>query len=364
MNDEYWMRRCLHLAGLGAGATSPNPLVGSVIVKNGKKLSEGYHRQYGGPHAEINAIYAVKNKSTLKGATLYVNLEPCCHFGNTPPCVDAIFQYGFSRVVIGEIDPNPLVNGKSIALLRKRSVRCDVGVLNNEVKQVNEKYRKYISTGRPFVALKAAQTEDGYIAKLDGSSKWITNAQSRQAVHALRSEYDAVMVGAGTVKIDDPRLTVRTVAGRNPIRIIVDGHLSIPESRKVFNGGASTIVYVAAENVELRRRKITRLENKGVVVVALPSKNGRVHPRRIIQDLAKHRISSILIEGGQSMFAEFLDSGFVDKMYLFTARKRFRSGLPLFGLVRRPFTAQLRRYHRFGRDIMGEYYLNHNPDAI
>jgi diaminohydroxyphosphoribosylaminopyrimidine deaminase/5-amino-6-(5-phosphoribosylamino)uracil reductase len=358
MHDEHWMQRCLDLAGRGAGATSPNPLVGSVIVKNGKKLSEGYHRQYGGPHAEINAIELVKDKNTLKGATIYVNLEPCCHHGNTPPCVDEILRYGFSRVVIGGIDPNPLVNGKSISLLRKHGVRCDIGILNTESERINEKYRKYISTDLPFVALKAAQTHDGFIARLDGSSKWITNALSRHFVHTLRSEYDAVMVGAGTVAIDDPRLTVRSAAGRNPIRVIIDGHLSIAESRKVFSSDAATIVYMAAENAVRKQRKIMRLENKGVAVVTLPSKNGRVHPRRIIHDLAKHKISSVLIEGGQSLFAEFLDAGFVDKMYLFSARKRFKSGLPLFGLVRRPFTAQIRRSHRFGHDVMDECYLN------
>ncbi|MHB1051100.1 MAG: bifunctional diaminohydroxyphosphoribosylaminopyrimidine deaminase/5-amino-6-(5-phosphoribosylamino)uracil reductase RibD, partial [Bacteroidota bacterium] len=259
MSDEYWMERCLQLAANGKGMTSPNPLVGAVIVKNGTVLGEGYHKRYGGPHAEINAMNAVKDKTALKGSTIYINLEPCCHHGNTPPCVDAILRHGFSRVVITGYDPNPLVKGKSVSKLRRRGVQCDVGILRREGDRCNEKYRKFITTGFPFVAMKAAQTSDGYIARPDGTSKWITTSASRKFVHKLRNEYDAVLVGAGTVHKDDPRLTVRAVRGRNPVRIVVDGNLSISITHKIYNTEASTIVYTAKEAAKKKQHAVQRL---------------------------------------------------------------------------------------------------------
>jgi diaminohydroxyphosphoribosylaminopyrimidine deaminase/5-amino-6-(5-phosphoribosylamino)uracil reductase len=357
MSDEYWMERCLQLAATGKGLTSPNPLVGAVIVKNGKVLGEGFHKRYGGPHAEINAINAVKDKTALKGSTIYINLEPCFHYGNTPPCVDEILRHGFSRVVITRYDPNPLVKGKSVAKLRRHGVQCDIGILRRQGDRCNEKYNKFISTGLPFIALKAAQTSDGYIARSDGTSKWITTSASRKFVHALRNEYDAVLVGAGTVTADDPRLTVRSVRGRNPVRIVVDGNLSVSGKKKIFNDEASTIVYTSKELAKEKRRAIQRLESKGVVVVTMSSKRGRIDPRRIAHDLARHNISSVLIEGGQQLYAEFLNAGIVDKMYLFTAAKRFHGGVSLFGGVRRPFVARIKHSLRFGNDIMDELYF-------
>ena len=357
MSDEFWMERCLQLAANGKGLTSPNPLVGAVIVKNGKVLGEGYHKKYGGPHAEINAINAVKDKTALKGSTIYINLEPCFHYGNTPPCVDEILQHGFSRVVISGYDPNPLVKGKSVAKLRRNGVQCDIGILRRQSDRCNEKYRKFITTGMPFIALKAAQTSDGYIARPDRTAKWITNAASRKFVHSLRNEYDAVLVGAGTVTADDPRLTVRTVRGRNPIRIVVDGNLSVASNKKIFNDGAPTIVYTAINTAKKKLSAVLRLETKGVVVVPLSSIRGKIDLRVIVKDLAKHKISSLLIEGGQQLYAEFLNAGIVDKMYLFTAVKKFHGGLSLFGLVRRPIVAQIKHTMRFGNDTVDEIYI-------
>jgi diaminohydroxyphosphoribosylaminopyrimidine deaminase/5-amino-6-(5-phosphoribosylamino)uracil reductase len=212
------MDRCFRLARKGTGSVSPNPLVGAVLVKNGVKIGEGFHERFGGHHAEINAIRnALARKKEILGSTLYVNLEPCSHHGKTPPCVDAVIRHGIAKVVIGCMDPNPVVAGRGIALLRKNNITVRCGVRGKEAEQLNQAFFKHILTGRPFITLKAAQTSDGYIARLDGTSQWITNHWSRRYVHQLRNENDAVLVGSGTVLQDDPELTVRSVPGRNPV---------------------------------------------------------------------------------------------------------------------------------------------------
>jgi diaminohydroxyphosphoribosylaminopyrimidine deaminase/5-amino-6-(5-phosphoribosylamino)uracil reductase len=356
-NDEYWMKRCLRLAVRAAGNTSPNPMVGAVITKNGAFLSAGYHKQYGQSHAEINAIDRVRNKILLRGSTLYVNLEPCCHYGNTPPCVNEILKHGFARVVIATKDRNVLVNGKSIRTLRRHGIRCNVGVSADEARRINEQYFHFIATGMPFVAIKAAQTKDGFIASVSDAPKWISNSQSRTYVHVLRSHYDAILVGAGTVKIDDPRLTVRNVKGRNPIRIIVDGSLTAPISSRIFNDAAPTVVYTSKSSAQDKWKKVRILEKKNIAVVPMRSVNNTLNIRDIVRDLARHKISSLLVEGGQEMYAEFLDKGLVNKMYLFTSPTTFRSGISLFGKIRKPFAAQIRNKKQFGNDIMEELYF-------
>jgi len=356
--DEFWMTRCLVLAKRGAGFVSPNPLVGAVIVKDGKKISEGYHQQYGGPHAEVIAINeALKKNKNLNGTTLYVNLEPCYHFGKTPPCVDAVIQYGISRVVIATEDPNPLVAGKSIKKLKKNGVICGVGVLKEEASKLNEKFFKFISKGLPFVALKAAQTSDGFIAQSDGTSKWITNTRSRKYVHQLRSEYDAVIVGANTVQHDNPELTVRALRGRNPIRIVIDGKLSVKTDHKVFNDKAPTILYTTKTNSNISKNKIFDLTKNGVVVVQLNGKKGILKVNEVLNDLGKHHISSVLVEGGQKMYSEFFDSGLVDKVYLFTARKKYGTGLKTFDGNLNPIKLMLLGQRYFGTDLFEEFYL-------
>ncbi|MEW6062064.1 MAG: bifunctional diaminohydroxyphosphoribosylaminopyrimidine deaminase/5-amino-6-(5-phosphoribosylamino)uracil reductase RibD, partial [Bacteroidota bacterium] len=308
-NDDYWMRRCFALAAKGKGYTSPNPLVGAVIVKDGKKIGEGYHRKYGEHHAEINAINdALSHKFSPNGATLYVNLEPCFHYGKTPPCVDAIIQHQFSRVVVATIDPNPRVNGKSIAKLKKIGIQCTTGVLKEEAVLLNEKFFKFIKTKLPFVALKAAQTADGFIAKNNGSSKWITCKQSRRYVHRLRSEYDAVVVGANTVVADNPFLSVRHIRGRNPVRIVIDGNLRTSAESNVFNSDAPTILYTSTTSAKHHDEKISTLTKKNILVVPLPTVKGRIPIKKILSDLGKRNIASLLVEGGQTMFTEFLNA--------------------------------------------------------
>jgi diaminohydroxyphosphoribosylaminopyrimidine deaminase/5-amino-6-(5-phosphoribosylamino)uracil reductase len=359
--DEFWMSKCLNLAKLGTGTVSPNPLVGAVIVKNGKQISEGYHQRYGGQHAEINAIRkALLNKKTLSGTTLYVNLEPCFHFGKTPPCVDAILKQRISRVVVATQDPNPLVAGKSLKKLKKNGIKCTDGVLKNDAERLNEKFFTFIKTGLPFVALKAAQTSDGFIAKLDGTSKWITNKQSRNYVHRLRSEYDAILVGANTVIKDDPELTVRNIKGRNPIRVIIDGKLSVDLNKKVFNAKAPTIVYTTKKYSVSGLKKISALEKQGIVVVQMEGKKEILKIKKVISDLGVHQIASVLVEGGQKVFSEFLNASVVDKLYLFTAKKTFGVGLKIFKNNSKPFTLLKNSEKKFGTDVLEEFYLRQN----
>jgi len=360
-SDEFWMARCLELAKRGAGYVSPNPLVGAVLVKDGKKIAEGYHRLFGGHHAEINAINnAIKKKRNLVGTTLYVNLEPCFHVGKTPPCVNAVIQYGISRVVIATKDPNPLVAGRGIKKLKKNGIKCLVGILDHEAKQLNEKFFKFIKTEKPFVALKAAQTRDGFIAHTDGTSKWITNSLSRKYVHKLRSEYDAVIVGANTVTTDNPELTVRNVSGRNPVRIVIDGGLSVDLSNRIFNNKAPSIVYTAKSSSKKIQKKILELEKKGVVVVQLNDNNGTLKIENILGDLGKHQISSVLVEGGSKIYSEFLNSGLVDKVYLFTAKKKYGNGRKTFKDNSKPIILKKIKQQYFGTDLLEEFSISNN----
>ena len=357
--DAYWIRRCFALAKKGIGHTSPNPLVGAVIVKDGKVVAEGYHRQFGGNHAEVNAINAaLEKKESLAGATIYVNLEPCFHFGNTPPCVDALIQHRFRRVVISSVDPNPLVSGKSIQKLRDTGIECITGVLESDSQVLNEKFFKFITTKVPFVSFKAAQTQDGFIAKKNGESKWITNTASRKYVHQLRAEYDAVLVGATTVLQDNPSLTVREQKGRNPLRIVIDGRLRVPLSSNVCQSDASTIIYTVRSNN--KTKKIVQFEKRGVAVVPLQGKNGRIHPFQIMDDLVKHHVSSVLVEGGQQIFSEFINTKLVDKIYLFTGNKSFGTGIPTFGEIRVPIIARRHAIKVFRKDVLEEYYLTYS----
>ena len=229
-HDEFFMRRALTLARRGLGRTSPNPMVGAVLVRQGEIVGEGYHRRYGGPHAEVEALRDAGEN--IAGATMYVTLEPCCHRGKkTPPCLDALLGRGLARVVIGTIDPNPEVSGRSVRALEGTGIETTVGVLEEECRRLNEAYFKYIQTRIPFVTLKVAQTLDGKIASSTGDARWISSEASRRLAHRLRSVHDAVLVGIGTVLADDPLLTVRLARGRNPLRVIVDSTLRTSRAR-------------------------------------------------------------------------------------------------------------------------------------
>jgi diaminohydroxyphosphoribosylaminopyrimidine deaminase/5-amino-6-(5-phosphoribosylamino)uracil reductase len=329
-DKQIFMRRCFEIAQKGKGRVSPNPMVGCVIVRDGKIIGEGFHRQYGGPHAEIFALLQAGKKA--RKSIMFVNLEPCVHFGKTPPCVDAIVQSGISKVIIATKDPNPLVSGKGILRLRDEGIEVQVGVLQEEAELFNEKFFKWMKTGNPFVGIKLAQTLDGRIADVTGASKWITSEAARKEGHRLRTEYDAVMIGSNTVLNDNPELTVRSVKGRNPVRIVVDGHLLLPVSRKIFNTkSAPTWLLTSRAAMKSNNRKVNRFVTQGVRVLAA-SPSSFLNPGSILRNLSAEGISSVLLEGGASLVAPFIKGSFADSLHLFIAPKILGGGLNSFQL--------------------------------
>jgi len=355
VTDKEFMRRCIELASLGAGTTSPNPMVGCVIVRDGEIVGEGYHRKFGAAHAEIVALMKARNRA--KNATMYVNIEPCAHFGKTPPCVDAIIRSGISRVVIATKDPNPVVNGRGIRILKNAGINVNVGILREEAQKLNEKFFKFMKTGFPFVALKLAQTLDGKIADLKGNSKWISSHDSRKIVHKLRSEYDAVMIGRNTALKDNPELTVRFIKGRNPVRIIIDGQFSLPSSLKIFNtDSAPTWILTSKSSMNKNESKLRRLTECGVRVFGITTNSEFISPETILRTLAGEGISSILIEGGAKVAKSFLDYSLVDKLYLFTSPKILGEGLNAITLskprlLKNAITFRIIDLHRLSEDV-------------
>lgn len=318
---EKLMKMCLELAKKGKGFVSPNPLVGCVIVKNNKTIGRGYHKFFGGPHAEIEAIKSVKNKRELKGSTLVINLEPCCHFGKTPPCVDAIIKAGIKRVICAMRDPNPLVAGKGIAIMQKNGINCEVGVLEKEAGDLNKFFIKWITKKIPYITIKAATTLDGKIATISGESKWITSPPARDFVHKLRSEYDAVLVGLNTIIKDNPRLTSHG-KGRNPARLIVGDISKISVNSNVFNGETRTIFF---SPVQPKNSVIRKLEMEGKIEIFYSSKKsgGNMNFRDIFKKIAQLNISSVLVEGGGETIWNVVSENLADDFFVFVAPKIF-----------------------------------------
>nr|DAY54413.1 MAG TPA: riboflavin biosynthesis protein RibD [Caudoviricetes sp.] len=319
MNDEFYMQRAIELAKRGEGFVSPNPLVGAVIVKDGKIIGEGWHERCGELHAERNAL---KNcKEPTQGSTIYVTLEPCCHYGRTPPCTKAIIEAKISRVVIGSRDPNPLVSGKGAEILRKAGIEVIEDFMRDECDKLNPIFFRYITTKLPYVSLKYAMTADGKIATYSGKSKWITNEFSRNDVHRLRKKHRAIMVGIGTVLTDNPMLNCRIENGRNPIRIVCDSKLRIPLDCNICKTAneISTLVVSAIENPE----KQSELEKMGVKTLILPDKNGKVDLKKLMQYLGEKSIDSVLIEGGGTLAYSALQSKIVSHIYSYIAPKIF-----------------------------------------
>src|SRR4030043_306413 len=277
MDDEQWMKKVLCLAEKGRGRTSPNPMVGAILVKGGRMVGEGYHAKAGEAHAEVVAIQRAREEA--RGAILYLNLEPCAHYGKTPPCAPQVVKAGVKRVVIGMEDPNPVVNGKGAEALRKSGIAVKVGVLEKECRRLNEAFCKYILKKEPFVILKIAATLDGKIATRDGNSKWISGEASRRFVHKLRDQVDGIIVGTGTVLKDDPMLTTRIKGGRNPYRIILDSRLRIPEKAKVIEVSPSKTIIATTELAS--KDKIEKLEKQDVRILILDSKQGRVNLKHL-----------------------------------------------------------------------------------
>ena len=316
MTDEKFMREALRIARNAEGCTSPNPLVGAVIVKDGKIIAEGWHRQAGTPHAEIHALNMAGDLS--RGATLYVTLEPCSHFGRTPPCTQAIINAGISRVVAAMSDPNPKVAGHGFELLRAAGIAVEVGLLEAEARRLNEVFLKWITRRLPFVTMKFACTLDGKIATVAGESQWISSEESRRFTHHLRDISDAILVGVGTVLADNPSLTTRLVVGKNPVRVIVDSNARTPlESKVVADKSARTIVAVTANAPP---DKVRALKLRGVEVITAGNFE-RVDLTALMHALAEREITSVLVEGGGTIHFSMLRARLVDKVLAFIAPK-------------------------------------------
>jgi diaminohydroxyphosphoribosylaminopyrimidine deaminase/5-amino-6-(5-phosphoribosylamino)uracil reductase len=315
--DEQWMRRVLRLAEKGRGRTSPNPMVGAILVKNNQVVGEGYHAKAGEAHAEIVALQRAGEEA--QGATLYLNLEPCAHFGKTPPCAPRVVEEGVKRVVIGMEDPNPLVKGKGIEVLRGAGLDVQVGILEKECRRLNEAFCKYILKKVPFVILKIAATVDGKIATRNGGSKWISGEASRRLVHRLRNQVDGILVGIGTVLKDNPFLTTRIRGGRDPYRVVLDSRLRISDEANVIGTSPSKAIIAATELAS--RARIEELEKKGVRILIFNSKKGRVDLKSCLSKLGEMGITSLLVEGGSHVNGSFLDEGLVDKLILFLSPK-------------------------------------------
>lgn len=328
-NDEHFMQMALQLARKGMGYVSPNPLVGAVIVKGDRIIGSGYHKRYGDHHAEVNAIRNARED--IAGATLYVTLEPCCHEGKTPPCVDSIVRNKIARVVIGAVDSNPLVCSEGINYLRRCGIEVKTGVLENECRRMNETFFHYMETGRPFITVKYAQTLDGRIATSTGNSQWISAERARRLAHQLRARHDAVLVGAGTVIKDNPELTVRLVRGRNPLRIIVDANLRIPLDAKILQNiaQAKTIVATTKDEASALSKKIAATGAEIITVAA--DKNGNVDLAKLFKALGLRGISSVLVEGGAQIITSLLKDNLADRLLIIIAPKIIGKGIEAIG---------------------------------
>ena len=326
----HYMRMALSLAERGTGWTSPNPRVGCVIFDEGEErvLGWGYHRRFGAPHAEVKALERAGERA--RGATAVVNLEPCCHFGKTPPCAPLLVEAGLSRVVIGMRDPNPCVDGGGIDILKKSGVDVVFGVLEEECLHVNRGFVKTLTGGRPWVTVKAALSLDGSIALTDGESRWISGALSRSKAHLLRGENDAILVGVGTVLKDDPELTVRLVSGRSPLRVVLDSHLRTPPEAKVIGDGSCLIV--GARESDPGRAEALR--QAGAQVALLGVVDGHLPLDEILQLLVDRGVLRLLVEGGAAVIQSFIEKGLVDEVSLFLAPKFLGRGIPFTGDLR------------------------------
>jgi len=355
--DEKYMRQALRLARRGLGKTSPNPMVGAVIVKGDRVIARGYHRYFGGDHAEVDALEHASEE--VSGATMYVTLEPCTHYGKTPPCVEAIVRAKIARVVIGTLDPFPGMQGKSLEILRRHGIGTAVGVLEDECRALNEVYLKYTSTGLPFVTVKFAQTLDGRIATAAGASRWISSPPSRKLAHRLRARHDAVLVGVGTVLADDPELTTRLVPGRNPVRVVLDSRLSIPTGARVLKDQPAARTLLAAAPAASEARAAA-LEKMGIEVLSVPpDADDRIDIKKLLKMLVEYRISSVLVEGGAAVITSFLRLGLADKLVVFIAPKVLGTGTDSVGElnitdISKSIKLNYEKVYRSGEDIVVE----------
>lgn len=371
MPEEKYMRTAIELAKKGSGHVNPNPLVGAVIVRDGEIIGEGYHECYGQLHAERNAIANAKKRgNSLEGSTIYVTLEPCCHYGKTPPCTEAIIEEKIARVVVGSDDPNPLVSGKGFQMLREKGIEVIPHFLKEECDAMNHVFFHYIRTGTPYVAMKYAMTMDGKIACYTGDSKWVTGEESRAHVQTLRNHYKGIMAGIGTVLADDPMLNCRIEGGRDPIRIIADSHLRIPmDSQLVRTAGQQPLIVACLPDAD--EEKAAQLQEKGVEVLRIPGvttaditeeQKEVISLPVLMKELGARKIDGILLEGGGQLNESALQAGIVDRIYCYIAPKIFggaqaKTPVEGQGLTRAADAWQFNRIgmQEFGQDILLEY---------
>ncbi|HSA07559.1 MAG TPA: bifunctional diaminohydroxyphosphoribosylaminopyrimidine deaminase/5-amino-6-(5-phosphoribosylamino)uracil reductase RibD [Candidatus Gastranaerophilales bacterium] len=359
IQHEKYMKKCIELAKKAEGKVSPNPLVGAVALdKYGNLAGEGFHEKYGESHAEVNAL-AVAGERAREG-TLYVNLEPCCHYGKTPPCIDRVLESGVKKLVIGMTDPSPKVAGKSITIARESGIDVVENVLNKECLKLNEIFIKNISEKKPFIAIKTASTMDGKIAAYSGKSKWITSENARKEVHRLRNKYDAIITGSGTVIADNPSLTCRMDGGRNPIRIIVDSKLITPKNAAVYQDDGTKIFLATAENVDTKDKYPDNVE-----ILKCPMKNDKLDLNYLIKKLYEKNIYSIIVESGSKLNGAFLKEKLANKIYFFLAPKLMcdKNALSLCEGLNSESPEQCIKLRfdeikSFSPDIMIEGYLN------
>lgn len=358
MTDEQYMHRAIELAQRGIGFVNPNPLVGAVIVKDGRIIGEGYHERYGQPHAERNALaHCIEDP---KGAVMYVTLEPCCHHGKNPPCTEAVIAAGIAKVFVGSNDPNPLVAGHGIAQLRAAGIEVVTEFCKAECDAINRIFFHYITKKTPFCVMKTAMTADGKTATWTGLSKWISCEESRRHVHETRKRVAGIMIGIGTVLADDPMLNCRTENPSNPVRIICDTHLQIPKDCRLVLSAKEIPTYVAASHIDERKKAF--LEQCGVHVLHIPATDGHVDLRLLMMKMGELGIDSILIEGGAALHEAALRSGIVQHVHVYIAPKIFggvsaKTAVGGIGVANPAEACRLSRpeIRRFGDDVLLEY---------
>jgi diaminohydroxyphosphoribosylaminopyrimidine deaminase/5-amino-6-(5-phosphoribosylamino)uracil reductase len=357
MSDEEYMNQALLLAKKGIGFVNPNPLVGSIIVKEGKIIGQGWHEKYGGWHAERNALNNCTENP--KDATLYVTLEPCCHYGKTPPCTEAIIQNGIKKVVVGCLDPNSLMSGKGVKILRDAGIEVITGVLEDQCKKLNEVFFHYIITNTPYVVMKYAMTMDGKIATATGKSQWITGEKARENVHKDRSRYSSIMVGVGTVITDNPSLTSRIEGGRDPIRIICDTNLKTPLESTIVTTAKEVKTIIATTSNDKEKQKAYL--SHGCEILTLNQKGTHIDLNQLMNELGKNGIDSVLLEGGSTLNFSALQSRIVHKVQAYIAPKLFggnQAKTPIGGVgieeITNCITLKNQRISWFGEDILIE----------
>jgi diaminohydroxyphosphoribosylaminopyrimidine deaminase / 5-amino-6-(5-phosphoribosylamino)uracil reductase len=323
MTDKQFMQRALQLARLGAGTVSPNPMVGCVIVHEGKIIGEGYHQKYGEAHAEVNAVNSVLDKSMLSESIVYVTLEPCSHFGKTPPCADLLIKHQVKKVVVCNHDPNPLVAGQGIEKLRQAGIEVETGLLEQEGRELNKRFFTFIEKRRPYIILKWAESSDGFIAKKSYEAVQISNLLSRRFVHKMRAENDAIMVGTNTAKYDNPRLDTRFWTGKNALRVLIDKDLSLSKSLNIFDGSQRTVCYHSVED----NIGGVDIYSKNTEVVLLKDDFRSYIEHFILQDLYHRKVQSVIIEGGTFLLQSFIDLGLWDEAIILKSKMVLGDGV-------------------------------------